>query len=458
MCRNQVARITFLTLFYAITVAIVLLGFSSTSTGADEFSDFRFAVLLLMLPLMLKYLLQLSVAPFYHWIDSRRRRIQPDASSLVTVMVPAWNEEVGVVKTLRSVLENDYPSLELIVINDGSTDGTDEVIKQFIGSYQSPEGYDREIRYLSLENGGKAKAMNEGLLYAQGEYVVTVDADSVMDKCAVSKLISRFTDPNVGAVAGNVIVANRARPIGVLQQLEYLYGFFFKRADALFNSVYIIGGAAAAYRKDLLLQLNGFDHKTITEDIEMSTRILGHGYKTRYAADAVVYTEGPSDLKGLCNQRLRWKFGRFQTFFKHRHLFFSRDPKHSIYLTFLLLPLAVYAELLLILEGPLLLGFFAYSFYYSDFMPLLFMILLTTFVISFQVLSDPKLRFHTNLLVMAPIAWVVFYIIDFVEFQALLRSAKRFMKREGLEWQKWVRVGVLTTDIPSSETIVSAEK
>ena len=458
MCLNKVERIAFLSLFYVITVSILFLGINSTSTGGDHFTDFRLVVLLLMLPLMLKYLLQLSVAPFYHWVDSRRRKGLPRPSSLVTVMVPAWNEEVGVVKTLRSVLESDYPAIELIIVNDGSTDRTDEVVRQFIASYQSSAVSERQIRYLSLENGGKAKAMNEGLLYAQGEYVVTVDADSVMDKDAVSNLISRFTDPNVGAVAGNVIVANRARPLGVLQQLEYLYGFFFKRADALFSSVYIIGGAAAAYRRELLIQLGGFDHSTITEDIEMSTRFLAHGYKTRYAADAVVYTEGPSDLKGLCNQRLRWKFGRFQTFFKHRDLFFSRDPKHSIYLTFLLLPLAVYAELLLILEGPLLLGFFAYSFYYSDFMPLLFMILLTTFVIVFQVLADSKLRFHANLLVMAPIAWVVFYIIDFVEFQALLRSAKRFIKREGLEWQRWVRVGVLSSDLPSTEAAVTVEK
>jgi len=225
--------------------------------------------------------------------------------------------------------------------------------------------------------------------------------------------------------------------------MEYLYGFFFKRSDSLFNSVYIIGGAAAAYRREVLEEMGGFDHAIITEDIEMSTRILSHGYKTRYACDAVIYTEGPSDLKGLCNQRLRWKYGRILTFIKHRNLFFSLRPHHNRYLSFVVLPIAVYAEILLLAEAVMLGAFFLYTIMTNDYMPLVFVIGLLTAVVGTQILIDPKMRFHRNLLLLAPAAWLLFYAVDMVEFQALVRSLKRLATREELKWQKWVRVGII---------------
>ncbi len=284
--------------------------------------------------------------------------------------------------------------------------------------------------------------MNSGLIHADGEIIITIDADSVMDPHAITHILRRFTDPAVGGVAGNVIVANRRKPIEWMQQMEYLYGFFFKRTDSLFNSVYIIGGAAAAYRRDALDRVGGFDHGIITEDIEMSTRLLSHGYKTRYAADAVVYTEGPSDFKSLCNQRLRWKYGRMLTFIKHRKLFFSCRPEHNPYLSFFLLPLAVYAEFLLLTEVLMLSTFFIYTVYTSSYLPLVLVIALLSAVVGIQVLVDSKMRFHRNLVLLAPVAWLVFYAMDMVEFQALVRSLRRLALRKELHWQKWARVGV----------------
>jgi len=325
------------------------------------------------------------------------------------------------------------------VINDGSTDSTHETITNFI---QQTDLTGVDLKYLNLSNGGKARAMNRGLKQATGELIVTIDADSVMDAQALNALVAQFADPKVGGVAGNVVVANRSRPIELMQQMEYLYGFFFKRADSLFNSVYIIGGAAAAYRKTVLDEMGGFDHAIITEDIEMSVRILKHGYKTRYADDAVVYTEGPSEFKGLCNQRLRWKHGRLLTFIKHRKLFFSLSKQHNPYLTCMILPLAVYAELLLLLEAALLTTFFAYTILTSDYWPLVFVIALLSAVIGVQILLDSKKRFHSNLFLLAPGAWLVFYLMDLIEFQALVRSLKRFVLARELKWQKWQRVGV----------------
>jgi cellulose synthase/poly-beta-1,6-N-acetylglucosamine synthase-like glycosyltransferase len=255
--------------------------------------------------------------------------------------------------------------------------------------------------------------------------------------------VRRFDDPRVGSVAGNVIVANGRKPIPLIQQLEYVYGFFFKRCDSLFDSVYIVGGAAAAYRREVLDEVGGFDPTIITEDIEMSMRILAHGHKSRYAADAIVYTEGPSDLRGLCNQRLRWKFGRLRAFRRHRKLFFSRSRAQSPYLRFFLLPMALYAEALLLAEGLMFTIFTLYTVQTSDYLPFIFVILLLSSVICMQVLCDPQSRFHRNLIVLAPVSWALLFFTDVVELQALVRSLKRLANREKVQWQQWKRVGLI---------------
>ncbi len=424
--------------FYLLTATVFYMAWATEPEPDITFTPLRWIMLLLFVPLALKYLVQLFAALVYGLTQARP--IFMGALPRVSVLIPAWNEEVGIVKTLKSALHSEYANLEIVVINDGSTDGTDQQIRGFIEGLTPAQR--KNVQYLKLENGGKARALNRGLKLATGELIVTVDADSVLDKQAISRLVNRFVDPDVAAVAGNVIIGNRARSIECLQQLEYLYGFFFKRGDSVFNSVYIIGGAAAAYRRDVLMQLGGFDHSIITEDIEISTRILAHGYKTRYAHDAVVYTEGPADWKGLCNQRLRWKFGRLQTFFRHRSLFFKCSARPGPYLSWLLLPVALYAELLLLLEVVLMTVFFGYTIYTQDYLPLLFVIMVMSCLIWLQVLTDPKRDKHRNLLWLAPVAWLLFFFIDAVEFQALYRSIKRFCKGEALQWQKWVRKGL----------------
>lgn len=448
--------VVILCLLYAVSIAVVFLSIVTEYKPDDGTGNLRLIIFLLLIPIIVKYLIQLTTTLFYSLVE-RFREAKGDCplAPTVTVLIPAWNEEVGIIKTLNSVIDTQYNKLEIIVINDGSTDGTHKLVTQFIDQFDKNNLANINIKYLPLMNGGKAKALNQGLKVATGEFIVTIDADSVMESNAIVNIIKRFTDDKVGAVAGNVIIGNRRKPIEVMQQLEYLYGFFFKRADSTFNSVYIIGGAAAAYRKDVLLELGGFDHEIITEDIEMSTRILAHGYNTRYAADAIIYTEGPSDWRGLCQQRLRWKFGRLLTFIKHRKLFFSFKKEHNSYLTFLLLPVAVYAELALLFEAVLLSIFYGYTIYTSDYLPLVFLILFITMVITLQIIFDPKSGFHKNLLLLAPVAWIVFYIMDIVEFQALYRSLKLLIKRQNMEWQKWARVGLLGQ--LNAQTVVKAD-
>ncbi len=437
---------------YAATGGVLYLAATREYQPVAGFDGIRLTLLILLMPLLIKYVFQLACSPFY-WIKCRMqsKRMEGHTPS-VSVLIPAWNEEIGIVKTIASVLNTEYARLQIVVINDGSTDGTHERVVRFIDDYDRTEHAGTAIKYLNLPNGGKARAMNRALAHAEGDIVITIDADSVMAPDTIANMVKHFDDSSVGGVAGNVIVGNRKKPIEWMQQMEYLYGFFFKRADALFNAVYIIGGAAAAYRRNVLMEMGGFDHSIITEDIEMSTRILSHGYKTRYACDAVVYTEGPSNLKGLCDQRLRWKYGRIMTFIKHRKLFFSLRRAHNPYLTFAVLPIAVYAELLLLTEVVMLGVFFAYTIITSDYMPLAFVIALLTAVVGMQIVTDPKVRFHRNLLWIAPAAWLLFYAVDMVEFQALVRSLRRLASGKELKWQKWVRIGVLDNACLGSPT------
>jgi cellulose synthase/poly-beta-1,6-N-acetylglucosamine synthase-like glycosyltransferase len=442
MKTNKLVLAVFIASLYALTGGLFYLAFTQNYHEIKALEPMRMVLFVLLMPMLFKYVLQLFFAPVYSLVKrGRDLRMETSRKPSVSVLIPAWNEEVGIERTIRSVVNTGYENLQVVVINDGSSDGTHDVISRLLKEYRTSGKDTEQITYLDLTNGGKASAMNRGLLHASGEIIMTIDADSLMEASAIDRLVRCFDDPKVGGVAGNVVIANRRKPIEWMQQLEYLYGFFFKRADALFNSVYIIGGAAAAYRRSALDEMGGFDHSIITEDIEMSTRLLRKGYKTRYAADAIIYTEGPSELRGLCQQRLRWKYGRILTFIKHRKLFFSTS--HNPYLSFLLLPMAVYAELLLLVELIMMAAFFSYTVLTHDYMPLVVVIALLTAVICMQWAMDSKRRFHANLLLLVPVAWLVFYAMDLVEFQALVRSLKRLIMRRGLQWQKWSRVGVM---------------
>ncbi|MCW9000734.1 MAG: glycosyltransferase family 2 protein [Kangiellaceae bacterium] len=446
--------ILLLTGCFLITATVFCLAIYAERVNSSSIGNIKLWMMVLLSPVILKFALQLVVLPFHfyrEWLDASEER----NLHKVSVLIPAWNEQVGIIKTIQSVLDTRYADLEVIVINDGSTDATHELVSAFIDDYQAKK-YAKsqvELKYIRLANGGKARALNHGVRMAGGDIIFTIDADSLMDKNAIENIVGKFRDPNVGAVAGNVIVGNRSKPIELIQQLEYLCGFFFKRSDGVFNSVHIIGGAAAAYRKEVLIQVGGFDKKIITEDVEMSIRILRAGYKTKYAAGAVVFTEGPSDWNSLCNQRLRWKFGRILTYIKHKELFFSTQRQHSPYLSFILLPISLYVELLLLCEGIILGLFFTYVILTNDYIPLVLLIGFVSCLIWSQILLDSKYKSHSNLILFAPVAWLLFYIVDAIECLALARSLKRLYKRENLEWQKWVRVG-LVNHSPISDTLV----
>lgn len=438
--------VVFVAVLYAITAGLFFLYLTDQRREATDWSDIRLLALLLFLPTLFRYYLGLVTAPVFDalswWRHRKSRRAQRGDEPMVSVLIPAWNEEVGVVTTIRSILDSAYPNLEVIVVNDGSTDDTDAAVRRYLAEREAT-GLPTPVRYEWQENGGKSVALNRGVALAAGDVIVTIDADSLVDEHAIENLVRPFEDESVMSVAGNIRIGNRSRVISLVQQLEYLFGFYFKRADSLLNSIYVVGGAAAAYRRTAFAELGGFDGDIITEDLEMSVRIQDAGYANAYAPKAIVYTEGPIRIGDLLKQRLRWKYGKLLTFAKYSHLFLSTDRKHSWPLTLLMLPIALIGEALFLLEVPLLVLLYHYMITEGDYLPLLINVCIAAVVITWQVLTDPKRRDNLNLLVLAPVAWLVFYLADAVEIQALVRSLWCIARKRDVTWQKWARTGVL---------------
>jgi peptidoglycan-N-acetylglucosamine deacetylase len=236
----------------------------------------------------------------------------PDYKPAVTIMIPAYNEEGVIVQTVRAAIASDYPRLEVLVIDDGSTDRTAELVQQLFGR-------DSRVRLLLQTNGGKPSALNHGLSEATGEIIVSIDADTVVDSEAVPLLVRHFADPKVGAVAGNVKVMNRNRWITRWQALEYITSQNLeKRAFDLLNCIPVVPGAAGAWRADLLRASGGFSGDTVAEDTDLTLTIRRNGWKILYDEDAIGRTEVPETANALIRQRFRWTFGTLQAVWKHR--------------------------------------------------------------------------------------------------------------------------------------------
>jgi cellulose synthase/poly-beta-1,6-N-acetylglucosamine synthase-like glycosyltransferase/peptidoglycan/xylan/chitin deacetylase (PgdA/CDA1 family)/spore germination protein YaaH len=246
----------------------------------------------------------------------RTRRIPPGVyEPRVAVLIPAYNEDKVIVRTIRSVLKSDYTNLRVIVIDDGSLDRTFDVAK---------EAYPKEIEegrllVLTKPNGGKAEALNQGLDHVEEEVYVGIDADTVIARDAVSKLVRHFADEQVGAVAGNAKVGNRINTWTRWQALEYITSQNFeRRAMDLFNVVTVVPGAIGAWRTAAVKKAGGYPVNTVAEDADLTMGLLEEPYKVIYDDRALAFTEAPATARSLMRQRFRWSFGILQAVFKHR--------------------------------------------------------------------------------------------------------------------------------------------
>ncbi len=250
-------------------------------------------------------------------IDRFRKRHIPagDYHPRVAVLIPAYNEEMVIVRTIRSVLKSDYPDVRVIVIDDGSLDRTFDAAREAFPE----EIAAKRLVVLTKPNSGKAEALNYGLNHVDEEVYVGIDADTIIAPDAVSKLVRWFADPRVGAVAGNAKVGNRINLWTQWQALEYITSQNFeRRAMDLFNVVTVVPGAIGAWRTSAVKQGGCYPVNTVAEDADLTMNLLEHQYKVIYDDRALAFTEAPATARSLMQQRFRWSFGILQAVFKHR--------------------------------------------------------------------------------------------------------------------------------------------
>ena len=263
----------------------------------------------------------------------------------VAVLIPAYNEEKVIERTVRAVLASDYPDLRVIVIDDGSRDRTLEVARRVFVSEQDSG----RVLVLTKANSGKADALNFGLEYLQEEEIfVGIDADTVVAPEAISRLVPHFLDPRVAAVAGNVKVGNRVNLWTRWQALEYITSQNFeRRALNTLGVVSVVPGAIGAWRTSAVREVGGYHTDTVAEDADLTMALLRRGYRTQYEDLALAYTEAPTGANGLMRQRFRWSFGILQSVWKHRGVFARQGA-----LGWVALPNIVIFQILLPLVSP----------------------------------------------------------------------------------------------------------
>ena len=234
----------------------------------------------------------------------------------VSVIIAAFNEETVIARTVESILNNGYPRLEIIVVDDGSKDTTLAVLRQRFAN-------NPVVRILTQLNAGKSAALNNAISCAQHEILIAVDADTLFRGGTIQKLVRHFADTRVGAVSGNARVGNKRKWITRFQSIEYIYGFNLdRRALDYLNAITVVPGAVGAWRRDLVVKMGGFGHDTLAEDADLTLAIRREGFVIRYEQDAIAFTEAPEDGKSLAKQRFRWSFGTLQAAWKHRDALF----------------------------------------------------------------------------------------------------------------------------------------
>ena len=359
----------------------------------------------------------------------------------VSVIIPAWNESVGIIHCIKSLLLATYHNLEIIVVNDGSTDDTDEVVKIFLNQEHAHATTTKTISYVYKSNGGKGSALNEGIKISTGQIIVTMDADTIFEPDAIKNAVRYFYKTDLDAAVGNVKIANSKSLLGIIQQIEYTVGFYFKRTHSVFNSEYIIGGAFGVFRRDVFEKYGYFDESIKTEDIELSTRLQSYGCNILYLEDSIAHTEGPAYIRDLMKQRLRWKKGRLDTFIKHKNLFFSTHKDHNKFLTFYLLPITLFYEVELLFE-PLFTAFGAYYLVTTgNFQPVLIWILFTMFIYIYTFIFGSK-KNSKKAFFYRRFYFFLSYILTFVEVYAMYESLRLYYVKKDVVWQSWTRIGL----------------
>ena len=237
---------------------------------------------------------------------------------IVTVVVPVWNEEKTLGGTIKSLLALDYPKdkLDIIIVDDGSTDNTRAVANSFKAH--------PEIRVYSKTNGGKHTAVNLGISKAKGEFLGCLDADSFVDKDALTRIVRCFEDPKVMAVTPAIKVHTPENILQKMQSVEYDMGIFLRKVYGSMNAIHVAPGPFSIFRKEVFDKLGGYVKAHNTEDMEFAMRMHKNHYPIANVYDSYVYTVTPKTVKGLYKQRLRWVYGFLENAKDYRSMIFNK--------------------------------------------------------------------------------------------------------------------------------------
>ena len=284
------------------------------------------------------------LATWHRFTSPPPARLDPETGPLVSVLIPCFNEEKVIASSTARILESNWKNLEVLILDDGSTDGTAAEVERAFKD-------DPRVRLLSFENSGKAHALNRGLKEVSGEIIVALDADTLFAKDTIGLLARWFENPQIGAVAGNALVGNRLNIVTRWQALEYVTAQNLERRalDAL-GAVTVVPGAVGAWRKVALEELGGYPADTLAEDQDLTIAVQRAGWLVDFDSEARAYTEAPDTIQGLLKQRFRWSFGTLQCLWKHRPALF--DPKRPV-LGFFALPQIWLFQIVLTVAAPL---------------------------------------------------------------------------------------------------------
>jgi cellulose synthase/poly-beta-1,6-N-acetylglucosamine synthase-like glycosyltransferase/peptidoglycan/xylan/chitin deacetylase (PgdA/CDA1 family) len=288
-------------------------------SGAAWLADALTVFLAVALALALvRLVIQLITAPLHKRGTRRRARRGLRYLGPVSVIVPAYNEAANIAATVRSLVDNDYPELEVIVVDDGSTDGTAEIVYRM--------GLPC-VRVIRQPNAGKPAALNTGIAHAAYDLLVLVDGDTVFEPDAIGRLVQQFGDPSVGAISGNTKVANRRGLLGKWQHIEYVIGFNLdRRLFDVAKCMPTVPGAIGAFRREALIDVGGVSSATLAEDTDLTMAVIRAGWRVVYEETAIAWTEAPATLRQLWRQRYRWCYGTLQAMWRHRRSLAQGGP------------------------------------------------------------------------------------------------------------------------------------
>lgn len=278
-------------------------------------------------------LLYVPLALIFSYL-ARRRRAKArwtylDDQPSVSVVVPGYNEEAVIENCVSSILASNYPYLEVVLVDDGSTDRTAELMQRF--SQEDPR-----VRFIPQENAGKGAALNHGTRESSGEVLMYVDSDGIFGPDTIEEMLRGFNHSKVGAVCGDDRPVNlNTVQTRLLTVISHVGTGLVRRALTILHCLPIVSGNVGAFRRDALALTGPLDEHTIGEDLELTWRMHRAGFRVNFAPRALVHAESPSTIRGLWKQRVRWARGLLQTLQQHRRM--VGNPRYGVFGVYLLI-------------------------------------------------------------------------------------------------------------------------